>query len=187
MSNDSDPLELYRSGSTEPWTVEVLTSLVRALRPAVVIETGTFEGRTTKALCDAMVSYSQEQGSHLFSVEGDPVRADAAEQMIFDTPIPANQYSGNFGFAIVRSDALSFLRNFEGTPDFVFLDDDHTASHVMQEVAACFRIMKSGGVICLHDVHGPFGLDRVVRDFGGVCLPLKKLHVAGGIGIVVKP
>ena len=188
MSNvGADQLAEYRSGSTEPATADVLAALVKALRPSILIETGTFEAKTTTKLLDAMFSYGHEKRSHLISLEYDRDRAQKACETIENTPMPIFADPSPITWEVACGDALQFLRNFEGSPDFVFLDDDHTATHVHQELAACFRIMRPGGVICMHDVIGPFGLDRVCRDFGVVVLPFQRLHVAGGLGVVVRP
>ena len=55
-----DPYAEYRAGSLEPWTAEVLIAFVKAKKPHIVIETGTFEARTTVKLLAAMQGYVEE-------------------------------------------------------------------------------------------------------------------------------
>lgn len=51
----------------------------------------------------------------------------------------------------VTSPSLEFLRSGEDRFDFVFLDGDHTASTVYQEIPAALRLLTRRGVILLHD------------------------------------
>lgn len=182
--SSADKYADFRGGSSEPWTVDVLCALVRALRPAALIETGTYEGRTTVRLLDAMSSYSDDHASHLMTVEFDHDRLVQAEQFIFDSPRPEGSRAS---FTQIEGDALAFLSTQpDESVDFIFLDDDHTTTHVGHEVRESLRCLRPNGVLAMHDVIGPFGLAPIVRSHGGVCLPLERLHIAGGLGIIVR-
>jgi predicted O-methyltransferase YrrM len=175
-----DPLEVYKAGSCEPWTVEVLCALVRARMPHILIETGTFEGRTTLKLTEAMASYAQRHGSHLFTVECDKARADAFIPQLRQTLMPAGAAA-----ELVHAEALAFFQSITSPMlDFVFLDDDHDPGHVRHELDVVMPLMRPGGIVAMHDVVGPFGLDRVCKSFGGVVLEFERLHIAGGLGII---
>lgn len=183
MSSD-DRYADFRGGSTEPETVDVLCALVRALRPHALIETGTYEGRTTVKLLDAMSSYSEHHGSMLVTVEFDRVRLEQAQQLIYNAPRPEGSRAN---FTMIEGDALAWLSTQpDESVDFVFLDDDHTATHVGHEVREALRCLRPNGVLAMHDVIGPFGLAPIVRSHGGVCLPLTMLHAGGGLGLVVR-
>ena len=162
----SDPLAPYAAGSTEPWAVSVLEALVRLRRPMNLLELGTFEGRTTRALASVMPEHAR-----LWTVditrrhEGFDDRrityteAGAIEWLIHDAP--------------------------EGAIDFAFVDDDHSLGHVAQEVAILREhVMAPRGLIVLHDVIGPFGLDEIVKAHDGFIVELPLLHAAGGLGII---
>ena len=177
----------YRSGSTEPWTVELLAALVRAKRPHVLIETGTFEARTTVKLVEAMETYGLEHGSMLYTLECDPERFQAAQcrlgQLQFE--MLSKPHSGMVGVTLLDGDALTFLRERPaGFADFIFVDDDHTQAHVEAELTECLRILRPGGIVCGHDVIGPFCLGELFTARGGIVLDLPRLHAAGGLGII---
>lgn len=175
-------LDAYRAGSTEPWTADLLAALVRAQQPHVLIETGTFEGRTTALLLAAMHCYAPIHSSKLFTVESDLARVTAAQPML-----QGLIRTSNVGCTIVHRDALAFLLEFpRSSADFIFLDDDHDAVHVEAELEATLGGLRVGGLCCVHDVVGPFGLDSVVRSFGGLVMDFPRLHAAGGLGLVVK-
>lgn len=172
-------LGAYKSGSTEPWATAVIASVIRAKKPSIVIETGTFEGLGTLVLLEAMNTYAPERLSRLYTVEMDGSRLDAAWEKF--TP-----YAGAVDIQGVRGDALLFLQTFGGQADVIFLDDDHTQGHVAEEIAAALKILRPGGVVFVHDVVGVFGLGEIVRGFGGVVLDLPRLHLSGGLGILTK-
>ena len=177
MFNADDPLADYRSGSLEPWSVEILCSVVRAMRPSVVIETGTYLGLTTKKLIEAMDFFRGEKQCRIFTVEMDRDRASAA----WETLLHAGE-----NCSLMVGDAIEFLATFKGQADIIFLDDDHTDKHVREEIRLALKILRPGGIIFVHDVVGPFELDKVVKEYGGVILELPRLHVAGGLGIITK-
>lgn len=176
-----DFLADWRSGSTEPWTVNVLAALVNATTrgPQHILETGTFEAKTTVRL-----HFASAEGSTLVSLELDEERWEKASAKCLDLE----------GVTILNVDALDFLSSYNGPPfNFVFLDDDHTAEHVAQELDLLYNhatgggLMAPGGLICVHDVVGPFGLGAVVVARHGFLLDLPKLHVAGGLGLIQVP
>ena len=172
-------LERWRSGSTEPWTVDVLVSIAKAVKPRNILETGTFEGRTTRRLWEVL---GVEGRVH--TVEQDPERfADVSSKI------------DQLGIELYNLDALDFINMWQKDPfDFVFLDDDHNANHVAAEIDALYNPTQPetakvapGGIICVHDVVGPFGLDAIVIARKGFILDLPRLHAGGGLGIIQLP
>ncbi len=172
---DSDPLGEWRAGSCEPWTVNILCAFVHALKPQRLLETGTFEAKTTERL-----HFDSPEGSQLVSLELDEKRWLSASQLCLDYP----------GVTVLNIDALAYLESYDGPPfNFVFLDDDHGAAHVALELDLLLsrKLVAPGGLICVHDVFGPFGLGAVVAARHGFLLDLPKLHAAGGLGLIAVP
>lgn len=162
----SDWLAPYRGGSTEPWAVSVLQALIRLKKPMNLLELGTFEGRTTRAMAEVMPKLSR-----LWTVDVE-TRHDPFE----DRRIIPHEM-----------DAIEFLTHHapRRSVDFAFVDDDHTLAHVTREVELLLDgVMAERGLIVLHDVIGPFGLDAVVREFGGFVIELPLLHAGGGLGVI---
>ena len=169
-----DPLADWRRGSCEPWTVNILTAFVHATKPRYLLETGTFEAKTTVRL-----HFAAPAGSSLTSLEIDKNRWEKASAEWVDLPI-------NF----INIDAIDYLSTYTGPHfDFVFLDDDHDAQHVAAELDLLLsrKLVSPGGLICVHDVFGPFGLGAVVVARHGFLLDLPKLHAAGGLGLIQCP
>ena len=51
----------------------------------------------------------------------------------------------------ITRDSYDFLVSCEDRFDFIFLDGDHAAGTVYQEVPAALKLLKPGGIILLHD------------------------------------
>jgi len=168
------PYVEYLDGSTEPWTVNVICALVRALAPKLVLETGTFQARTTRRLQAAM-----GDDATLISLES---YTEYWEKAVADCSDLDN-------VKILNVEAVQYLLNYEGPAfNFVFLDDDHGAEHVGMELDLLLRkeepLMASHSIICVHDVNGIFGLKPVIEARGGFALNLPILHRSGGLGII---
>lgn len=113
-------------------SADLLYGLVRALRPQVILETGTHKGRSTKALVSALVDSSSESPipdlSKLYTVDKDdyktlpqaltPEELLRVTQIIGETP------------GILGHPPLSELENIE----MAFLDGAHDASTVIKEL-----------------------------------------------------
>ena len=179
-----DPFAPYRSGSAEPWTVDLLCALIVARQPHIVVETGRFLGLTTRALFAAMRTYLPVHGGMLHSVEYDKDRYDAVVAGRHEWCVAQTD---GLGCALYHREAVEYLRGCpDDSVDFVFLDDDHDANHVNAELYEVRRILRPGGLCAVHDVIGPFGLDRVVRLHSGIIIDLPRLHAAGGLGLISK-
>ena len=159
--------ERYKEGSTEPWTQYLIASFVKSMGAKNVLETGTFHGFTTAWLAST--------GAQIVSVD--------LEDRGGETFVSECGYD-NVMFRL--GDALEAMRNLPlDSFDIVFIDDDHHWPHVRKEILAAQRIVRPGGLILLHDaIAGAWGHRYPLHEFGGVCVDLPKLHLAGGLGII---
>lgn len=161
----------YASGALEPWTCDILVAFAHALEPPRMLELGTFEGMTTKRLAET----AQDFGGHVTSIELDYERHQKAKRLL----------ASHENVTLFQADTVGWMRFWQGENfHFAFVDDDHTADHVAKELEVLKQMMEPGGYIFVHDVDGPFGLDKVVEGAGGYCLKLPKLHAGGGLGVI---
>lgn len=172
------------NGNTELPVSMVLYSLALANDARTIVETGlnNAAGATLWLVCAA---YSN-LGSY------------------FGVDIRENKCQG--GTAVIREvfpdaivtiecgDALTVLpKHFNpGTIDFLFVDDDHTHDHVVQEVETFLPLVRSGGLLCFHDILGVHRTDiwEVIKPYGAVALVdtlHRPDHPFGGLGILKKP
>lgn len=164
----------YAGGCTPPWDAELAAGLAKTVADEpTVLEVGGYLGTTTLTLLAL--------GCCVGVVEVDPERCRAIERLLAEADERAE---------VVCEDGLRYLNVHdalnEGQFDAVFLDGDHTASVVAQEIEAARRIVRPGGLILVHDVlpDAVFGLATVVRDAGGFVIDTPRLHAAGGLGVI---
>ena len=179
---------VYMEGATEPWTQQVVASLLvaRQKRGLRVLELGSFKGHTTVWLAKALESMG---GGTLDTVELDPARSQVTYARL-DQLAPVDVF-----WDTVCQDSLAFLHiTAPGSYDFIWVDDSHEVAHVANELEMLLRptqpelsIVASGGLVLMHDVVGPHGLGAVCKRFGGIILDFPKLGTDGGLGIIQSP
>jgi len=168
-ADPNDPLRFYRSGSTEPWTVNIMCMIIGCTKPRILLETGTYLGLTTSRLVDNM---PPEAVLHTI---------DTLDTGLPVSPLVLEHPQVRFH----ETDALQWIKDYDGPKfEFAFVDDDHSAAHVDQELEVLIPKMAPNSLICLHDVHGIFQLHHVVTKYGGFNLKLPLLHEAGGLGMI---
>ena len=80
----------------------------------------------------------------------------------------------------LQGDSLSFLRDGKSLYDFIFVDGDHTLSHVYQELPLAVSRLKPGGLLLLHDYFPsmkPLWSDGKVLE--GVFLAVERYKMQG--------
>lgn len=166
----------YESGCAEPWTTQLVTSLLIASNQRVVLETGGFTGQTSAWLACALERLG---GGDLTAVDIDPARVAMIAKRL--SGLGLTRVTTN----VVESDILAYLPTVPNKSiGFAFVDDNHTALHVEQEINLLWDKVRPGGIITFHDVFGTCDLQKVVRKYGGYCIDIPRLGAAGGLGIL---
>lgn len=120
------------SSGVDEGCADMLHGLVRALRPRLVLETGTHKGRSTHAIASALVKNAREVRygtvGKIFTVDMDDygVLDSALSQ---DELIITTQIIGKCP-EILETDPLHSLQNI----DFAFLDGAHDAETLIKEL-----------------------------------------------------
>jgi predicted O-methyltransferase YrrM len=142
-------------GGVNPGDRRALYYLIMALTPRNVLEVGTHIGASTLHIAMALKRLGQN---------AKVVSADILD--VNDPNGPWKQVGLSFspaGYA-KSLECLEYIEfkvgrclDFMGTTkerfDFIFLDGDHRARAVYQEVGAALKILNPGGVILLHDFY----------------------------------
>lgn len=150
-------LDLTRARAIHGWMSDgELKWLARAARRSqVVVEAGSYQGRSTRAMADhcpgivyavdpwekmtrTFATFQDNLADHIASGRVVPLRAT------LEAAIPALEKLG------VAKRRL-FGRTPRGVVDLVFLDDDHAYETVRRNIDLAVRLAKPGGVICGHD------------------------------------
>ena len=130
--------------------------LVRALKPANVLEIGTYIGSSTIHVGAALRANATEgRGGSLTTVDVIDVNGPQAPWMRCGMKRSPKQMVDELGIGdrvrFYTSDSIAFLRGCKDHFDFVFLDGSHAAKDVYNEIALTQRCLNAGALILLHD------------------------------------
>ncbi len=141
-------------GGVNPGDRQAIFYLALARAPSRVLEVGTHVGASTLTLACALARAGQ---GVVTSVDVLDVNADDGPWRAQGSRAAPAALAEQLGVArhveFVRAPALQVLAETHERFDLVFLDGDHTAAAVYQEVAAASRVLAPGGWILLHDVY----------------------------------
>lgn len=149
------------AGGVNPGDRRAIFTLVRALAPQSVLEIGTHVGASTVHLIAGLRLNRQQnpsQAARLTSVDildvNDPV---TGPWRVHGCPSSPREMAAKLGAAgwvrFVTGPSLKYLRTSAERYDLIFLDGDHAAKAVYQEIPVALRALNPGGVLLLHDVY----------------------------------
>jgi predicted O-methyltransferase YrrM len=158
------------AGGVNPGDRRALYYLIRALRPARVLEVGTHIGASTVHIAAALRANARSAGGEagvdagrdagptgtLTTVDIQDVNDPVTRPWIKygSTHAPAEMIARmdlKDWVRFVAQPSLAFL-SAQGEPfDLIFLDGDHSAATVYREVPAALRRLRPGGLVLLHD------------------------------------
>ncbi|MEM8808694.1 MAG: class I SAM-dependent methyltransferase [Cyanobacteria bacterium P01_G01_bin.38] len=177
-------------GGVNPGDRKALFHLLRALKPAHVLEVGTHVGFSTLHIAAALnandVSANDASTkARLTTVDildvNDPVKQPWRAYGLEHSPqglLDAAGYAGHTQF--VTSGSLEFLEQCDERFDFIFLDGSHAAPVVYQEVPKAISALNPGGVILLHDYYTNLEWLWENKNFiPGPCLAIQRLQAEG--------
>jgi predicted O-methyltransferase YrrM len=148
-----------KAGGVNPGDRRAIYYLLRALRPRTVLEVGTHIGASTVHAAAALRANQSEDPSHPYRMTtvdvkdvNDPgLKVWSRHGSTFSPKELVTRIGAAEHVKFVTARALEYLSACEDRYDFVFLDGDHAATAVYQEIVAALRILNDGGVVLLHD------------------------------------
>ena len=185
----------HLTGGVNPGDQRAIFELIRYLKPRSVLEFGTHIGASTVHIALALRQLMEE----------DPrVPRDLTTVDIIDVNDPVRRHWEKFGsrqspaamLEQIRADdlvtfcaepGLEFARKTQRKFDLIFLDGNHAATAVYQEIPAALGMLAPNGVILLHDYFPgvkPLWADSV--PIQGPALAVQRLR-ADGMAIEVIP
>lgn len=120
---------------------EFLHSLVRTVKPTVVIETGTHKGFSALMIARAM---KQNGYGHLYTID----------KQDYNVAADFNAFTLSDFVTFIHSDSIVALKDLCGrleAVDILWLDSDHELKTVLSELEAATPLLKSGSYIAFHD------------------------------------
>lgn len=180
-------------GGVNPGDRRALYYLVSALKPENLLEIGTHIGASTVFLAETLSRISPS--AHMTTVDILDVNAPQGPWKKRGLAMPPRDYLQRLELADrVTFRAMSsthYLQTSDQHFDLIFLDGDHAANTVYNEISWALRLLNKNGVILLHDFYpgtqplfndnniipGPFmAVDRITRENPHIkAIPLGRL------------
>lgn len=148
------------TGGVNPGDRRAIYVLVRHLRTTAVLEIGTHIGASTAHIAEALRTRSAELGRpgefDLTTVDIVDVNDDRTKRWarFGSTHSPAElmrRLGCEASVHFVVRPSLEFMSDCTKRFGLVFLDGDHSAHMVYQEIPAALKLLDGGGYILLHD------------------------------------
>jgi predicted O-methyltransferase YrrM len=147
------------TGGVNPGDRRAIFYLTSYFKPRSVLEIGTHIGASTVYMAAALHRRQQlenEERLNLISVDvndvNDPISKPWLQRGTRYSPAEMiNQMGCGYLVEFVTNASLDYLAECEQRYDFVFLDGDHAAETVYQEIPAALDSLESDGLILLHD------------------------------------
>lgn len=132
--------------------------LISSLNPSSVLEIGTHIGASTLHIASALFMNRVRDGTppNLVSVDISDVNSPASKPWLIhgskQSPMEMAREMGYAKFVeFVTDDSLSYFAKCKSRFGLIFLDGDHAARTVYQEIPAALKLLSKNGVILLHD------------------------------------
>ena len=135
-----------------------------SLRPSVIIEIGSYEGRSSCWILDNLMN---NPASRLYcidtfqgSVEHAPGEVQGLQER-FTRNIALTGKSDQVRACIGRSDQMLMRLIGENVQaDFIYVDGSHQAADVMSDAVLSWKLLKPGGLLVFDDYLWPFYQDQ---------------------------
>jgi predicted O-methyltransferase YrrM len=155
-------IEDGKTGGVNPGDRRALFYAVAAFRPGKVLEIGTHVGASTVHMAAALQSDGLAAPSRLVTVDIEDVNDGAnacwrTAGLAMSPRQMVEQLNANIDVEFVFDSALNFFTWSKERFDLIFLDGDHSAEAVHEELISASRSINDDGLIVLHD-YFPNGL-----------------------------
>jgi predicted O-methyltransferase YrrM len=181
--SDLCQIEDGETSAVNPGDRRALFYLARAFRPERVLEIGTHVGASTLHIGAALTDGARTHRLitvDIQNVNDDPHSfwrraglAKSPKQMFIELNAPIE-------VTFVMDNSRHFFANNKDTFDFIFLDGDHAAETVYDEIVSALEVINENGLIVLHDyfpggrplwsdgsvITGPFTATEKLRSTG---------------------
>jgi len=142
-----------------PGDRRALYYLIRSLRSGSILEIGTATGASTVHAAAALLmnrSEDKNRSYRLTTVDVLDVNDQRSRPWLKNgLPYSPREMLARVSAAdcvtFVTSSSLDYLSTCRDSYDFIFLDGDHAAKTVYEEIPLALRVLKPGGLIVLHD------------------------------------
>jgi predicted O-methyltransferase YrrM len=168
-------IEDGKTDGVNPGDRRALWYLIKGFRPRSVLEIGTHVGASTLYMAAALQSNARTEPSstpRLVTVDVEDVNNEVAGywKRYALQASPKTMLRSMGCEAVVRfvtGNSLTYLDGSKERYDFIFLDGDHSATTVYQEIPRALNLLTRAGLIVLHDY---FPKNRPLWSNGSIVL-----------------
>jgi predicted O-methyltransferase YrrM len=147
-----------QAGGVNPGDRRAIYYFIRHFKPREVLEIGTHIGASTTHIAAALREAGSEEVGRPQLTTVDIVDVNDRENAVWleagSTYSPlemARRLSVDEQVMFIKRSSLEYFADCQERFDFIFLDGDHTARTVYQEVPAALQLLHPEGLILLHD------------------------------------
>lgn len=182
-------IEDGKTGGVNPGDRRALFYLVRAFRPARMLEIGTHVGASTLHIAAALMRGEWEQIPSLVTVDIEDVNdsPDSCWRQVGLAKSPkqmVEELSATVEIKFVTDDSRHFFATTKERFDFIFLDGDHAAETAYEDIVGSLDVINNNGLIVLHD-YFPGGRP-LWSDGSGLCGPFTAAEKVRATGVAIK-
>ncbi|MDN3555234.1 class I SAM-dependent methyltransferase [Halomonas maura] len=143
------------TGGVNPGDRRAIYYLISAIKPKSVLEIGTHIGASTFHIASALHNASVKMPS-VTTVDIYDVNSPADKPWLkhgaSHSPVEVIDSLGYGSFVeFVKDTSFNYAEKCQRTFDFIFLDGDHSATTVYQEIPLALKLLNKDGIILLHD------------------------------------
>ena len=123
--------------------------------PNTIVEVGVYEGMTTCWMADTLVPHNK--ALQIYGIDPHSTSIDLHTDLVevgnrFKNNIAASEFTTNIHYINSTSrEGLLDLYVDGVRPELIYIDGDHTAPTVLEDLVLAFMILKPGGVILCDD------------------------------------
>jgi predicted O-methyltransferase YrrM len=147
------------TGGVNPGDGRAIFYLTKYFKPRSVLEVGTHIGASTVHIAAALhrgKKLENEERLKLVSVDvsvvNDPISKPWLQHGTRYAPVEMiNKMGCGYFVEFVTTTSLDYMAGCEQRYNFIFLDGDHAAKTVYQEIPAALELLEKDGLILLHD------------------------------------
>ncbi|MBV8457354.1 MAG: class I SAM-dependent methyltransferase [Acetobacteraceae bacterium] len=169
----------FTDGNISGFELEVINRLIASKDPELILEIGTFDGRTTLNL-----AANSRPDARIYTLDLPPAKMhhtalplEAGEQLFIDKAASGTRFAGTDVAPKITQmfgDSAAYdFRLFSGKIDLVFIDGSHAYEYVRRDSATAMNLLRQGGIILWHD-YVPEGF----TPWPGVRRALHELHLS---------
>lgn len=148
------------TGGVNPGDRRALFYLISYFKPLSILEIGTHIGASTLNMAAAMAKTAAEDGTkgQLTTLDIRDVNDQSLKPWLaYGTTQSPSEMVQNLDLAdfvrFIQGSSVDYLKNAPQKFDFIFLDGDHSAQAVYQEVPLALNLLNPNGIILLHDYY----------------------------------